>query len=91
MSNVLWDELCDNSSTGQLPNECPNPGIPANSRVTIGKNEPVIKTGRVYGYECEEGFSLSRGDLIRACLNGGELTGQPPICLGNDSFCSFSP
>ena len=38
--------------------------------------------GQVIKYECNSGYQLAEGNLIRACKLSGKFSGAPPTCLG---------
>lgn len=52
--------------------------------------EVVIMIGDFLEYECENGYVHVTGNLLRACLESGMLSGSPPVCAGTyDKFRSL--
>ncbi len=58
---------------------------------------PNTLQGSEATYECDEGYELSLGDMIRTCLSNREWSGTPPCCIHkfNGSFkktnCAVMP
>ncbi|XP_048245842.1 uncharacterized protein LOC124131019 isoform X3 [Haliotis rufescens] len=44
-----------------------------------------VHTGEVAYYECEEGYTVSKGSLIMACLPSGKMTSEAPECVEKGS------
>ncbi|XP_045197025.2 uncharacterized protein LOC123551856 isoform X2 [Mercenaria mercenaria] len=65
----------NSTSTSTL---CSDPGVPANTQLLSSAGD--ITVGQIYKYQCNNGTALSSGDLIRACLITGQLTGSAPSC-----------
>ncbi|XP_046573519.1 uncharacterized protein LOC124281626 [Haliotis rubra] len=58
----------------------PDPG--ANAHVLT---EGTLETGEVAYYECEEGYTVSKGSLMSACLPSGKMSSDPPECVEKGS------
>lgn len=63
-----------------LGKECQAPKSPDNS-VQLSKGQ-TVEVGDFIEYDCKKGYLLNGGNLRRACLPSGELTGEPPNCIG---------
>ncbi|KAL4217780.1 Bone morphogenetic protein 1 [Mactra antiquata] len=59
---------------------CAYPGTPSDATMLTPSSASSINTGQIFEFECNGGYSLASGDLIRACLPTGELTGDQPVC-----------
>ncbi len=60
---------------------CPTLVAPANGNVSQGANE----YGDTAVYSCNTGFTLI-GVRIRTCLDGGQWSGNAPVCEGKTDF-----
>lgn len=41
-----------------------------------------VRVGQIFEYSCEDGYIMEDGNLRQACLKNGQLTGEPPTCVG---------
>ncbi|KAL3860807.1 hypothetical protein ACJMK2_010874 [Sinanodonta woodiana] len=58
---------------------CSSPGTSQNATMTRGNT--TITVGNYFEYQCNAGFVLNNGNLKRACLPTGQLTGSMPECV----------
>ena len=56
---------------------CPRLSAPSNGKVQV----EGVKAGSSARYTCNDGYKL-RGDTTRICQEGGQWSGQEPICQG---------
>ncbi|XP_041366865.1 uncharacterized protein LOC121381595 [Gigantopelta aegis] len=88
--NVCNDhaEYADNEcrfTCGKCPSDadtatvCIAPEPSAN--VTLVSTSKNMTTGSVVTYDCQDGYILVSGNLVRACHHCGLLTGKTPVCL----------
>lgn len=63
-----------------LGKKCQAPKSPDNS-VQLSKGQ-TVEVGDFFEYDCIKGYILNGGNLRRACLPSGRLTGEPPNCIG---------
>lgn len=64
--------------------KCTAPENPPNA-VKISK-ESTIGIGELFEYDCSKRYALNGGNLRRACLPSGKLSGKPPECV-----CMYLP
>nr|XP_034311325.1 uncharacterized protein LOC105334113 isoform X2 [Crassostrea gigas] len=69
---------------GTKGKECQAPKSPDNS-VQLSKGQ-TVEVGDFIEYDCKKGYILNGGNLRRACLPSGKLTGEPPNCIGEHSL-----
>ncbi|KAK3598881.1 hypothetical protein CHS0354_036184 [Potamilus streckersoni] len=58
---------------------CSSPGTP--QYATMIRGNVTIKVGDYFQYDCNAGFVHNSGNLKRACLPTGQLTGSVPVCV----------
>ena len=58
---------------------CPSLSAPSNGKVQV----EGVKPGSSARYSCNDGYKL-RGDNTRICQEGGQWSGQEPICQGKE-------
>ncbi|KAL5020488.1 hypothetical protein ScPMuIL_003380 [Solemya velum] len=71
-------QQCRASCTNCTNRVCDVPQAPYNAVQVPG--EVVIMIGDFLEYECENGYVHVTGNLLRACLESGMLSGSPPVC-----------
>ncbi|XP_048761811.2 uncharacterized protein LOC125670607 [Ostrea edulis] len=64
--------------------KCTAPENPPNA-VKISK-ESTIGIGELFEYDCSKRYALNGGNLRRACLPSGKLSGKPPECVSEHSI-----
>ncbi|XP_061166015.1 uncharacterized protein LOC133174938 [Saccostrea echinata] len=75
------------ASCGLCQNKGKNCKIPRYPRNAIQLSRgSIISTGDVIEYDCRKGYVLTGGNLRRACLSSGKLTGEPPKCTSEHSL-----
>lgn len=59
---------------------CSDPDVAGNA--TFHFSATINLLGSLAFYDCNTGFELTSGDLVRACTGDGFWTGSKPVCTG---------